>query len=159
MLWIHNSCSCSDGEVRPIDGRTMIEVDVDGTMLDMGHVLLPRRCAVLRWGCDSAIPARYCITRGESRKLLPALIPRHLSRRIHGNVYEACVCSAMLYGSETRGPNNFELQWLRRMDRAMTRFISGIKENGIRLLYYYRNLPLMVLRQSYAVGDSDCLAM
>ena len=45
-------------------------------------------------------------------KLLPVLTTRHLSLRIGGKVYEACVHLAMLHGSEMWGPNNSELQQL-----------------------------------------------
>ena len=66
MLWVHKRCSgitkqlvadpnyicprCK-GEFRPIDGQTMTEVDVNGTMLDVGsHFLLPWWYAVFRCG-------------------------------------------------------------------------------------------------------------
>ena len=124
MLWVHQKCSglkrvvadpnyvcrrCK-GEARPIDGRTVTEVDINGTMLDveatfcyLGDML----CS--GGGCDSAIAARCCAAWGKFRKLLPVLTTRHLSPKIRGKVYEACVRSAMLHGSETWGPNNREL--------------------------------------------------
>ena len=118
---------CKD-ESWPIDGRIMTEVDVDGTMLDveatfcyLGDML----CS--GGGCDSAITARCCVTWGKFRKLLPVLTTRHLSPRIRGKVYEACVHSAMLHGSETWGPKKTELQRLRRNDRAMIRWICIVK--------------------------------
>ena len=49
------------------------------------------------------IAARCCMAWGKFRKLLPVLTTRHLSPRIPGKVYEACVCSAMLHGSEDMG--------------------------------------------------------
>ena len=107
----------------------MIEVDVDSAMLDLeatfcylGDVLCSSR------GCISAIAARCCVAWGKFRKLLPALITRHLSPRIQSKVYEAFVCSAMLHSSETRGPNNPELQRLHHNDGAMIRWICGIRD-------------------------------
>ena len=54
-------CRCY-GEARPIDGRIVNEVDVDGTMLDvevtfcyLGDML----CS--DGGCDSAIAVRCCV--------------------------------------------------------------------------------------------------
>ena len=95
ILWVHKTCSgitkrlfedpnyicprCK-GEARPIDGRTVTEVDVDGTMLEMeatfcylGYMLCSSE------GCDSAIAARCCVPWWKFRKLLPVLTTRHLS--------------------------------------------------------------------------------
>ena len=120
MLCVHKTCSgifkwlveepnyiCPKcrGEFRPIDGRTVTEVDVDVTMLDVDATF----CFLgdmLRTGggCDSAIAARYCLAWGKFRKLLPVLTTWHISPRIRGKVYEACVRSTMLHGSENWGP-------------------------------------------------------
>ena len=35
-------------------------------------------------------------------------------------IYTACVCLAMLHGSETWGLDILDLKWLHRNDRAMT---------------------------------------
>ena len=100
MLWVHKRCSgitkqlvadpnyicprCK-GEFRPIDGQTMTEVDVNGTMLDveatfcyLGDML----CSGA--GCDSAIAANCCVAWGKFREVLPVLTSRHLSPRIYG---------------------------------------------------------------------------
>ena len=63
-----------------------------GDMLDAGG------------GCDAAIAARCCMAWGKFRKLLPVLTTRHLSPKIRGKIYSACVRSAMLYGCETWSP-------------------------------------------------------
>ena len=62
--------------------------------------------------CDSAIAARCCVAWGKFRKLLPVLTSRHLSPKVRGKVYMACVRSAMLHGSETGAslPNWFDHQ-------------------------------------------------
>ncbi len=140
-LWVHKRCSGIKGRItgnqnyicprcrdiaRPIDGRPVTQVDVDGTKLDveasfcyLGDMLNAGG------GCDSAIAARCCVAWGKFRKLLPVLTTRHLSPKIRGKVYSACVRSAMLHGSETWGPNAADLQRLRRNDRAMIRWICG----------------------------------
>ena len=143
MLCVHKKCSgitkwlvkdpnyicprCK-GKSRLINGRTVTEVDVDGTMLDveatvcyLGDMLCSGD------GCDSATAARCCVAWGKFRKLLTVLTTTHLSLRICGKVYEACVCSAMLHGRETWRPKEFELQWLCRNDCAMICWICGIK--------------------------------
>ena len=65
---------------------------------------------------------------GKFRKLLPVLTSRHLSPRIQGKVYEACICSAMLHGSETWGPKEAELRRLCYNDHVIIHWICGIKD-------------------------------
>ena len=88
----------------PIIDRTVAEVDVDGTMLDveatfcyLGDIMCTGG------GCGRAIVARCCVACGKIRKLLPVLTARHLSLQIRGKVYDACVRSATLHGSEAYG--------------------------------------------------------
>ena len=45
----------------------------------------------------------------------------------HGKVFNAYVRSTMLHGSETWAPSAPDLQRLRRNDRAMVRWIYGVK--------------------------------
>ena len=142
-LWVHKKCSgitgpltadpayvCPrcQGEARPIDGRPVTEIDVNGTRLDvessfcyLGDMLSAGG------GCDSAIATRCCVAWGKFRKLLPILTSRHLSPKVRGKVYTACVRSAMLHGSETWAPNASDLQRLRRNDRSMIRWICRTK--------------------------------
>ena len=51
-----------------------------------------------------------------------------VSLKIHGKVYVTCVRSAMLHGTETWGPKEPELWQLHGNDRAMIRWIRGIKD-------------------------------
>ena len=144
-LWVHKRCSGIKGRIaadpnyicprcrdsaRPIDGRPISQVDVDGTLLDVDATF----CYVgdmlsAAGGCDNAIAARCCVAWGKFRKLLPVLTTRHLTPKIRGKVYTTCVRTAMLHGSETWGPNASDLQRLRRNDRAMIRWICGV---GVR---------------------------
>ena len=142
-LWVHKNCSgitgrlvpdpdyvcprCR-GEARPIDGRPVTQVVVDGATLDV----VPTFCYLgdmlsAGCGCDSAIAARCGVAWGKFRKLLPLLTSKHLSPKVRGKVFSTCVRSAMLHGGETWGPNAPELQRLRRNDRAMIRRICGVK--------------------------------
>ena len=86
MLWVPKKCSgiakrlVADSNyvchrcLRPIDGRTVTEVGVDGTMLD-GEATFCYLGDMLGsgGGCDSAIATRRCVARGKFRKLLPVL--------------------------------------------------------------------------------------
>ena len=102
---------------------------VDGTMLDveatfcyLGDMLC---CG---GGCDSAIAAKCCMAWGKFRKLLPVIIIIHLTRKIRGNMYKACIRMSMFHGGKTWGPNNPELQRLHCNDCAMIHWICGIKD-------------------------------
>lgn len=140
-MWVHKRCSgikgrltinpdyvCPrcEGVARPIDGRPVTIVDVDGNMVDvvstfcyLGDMLSAGG------GCDTAIAARCCVAWGKFRKLLPVLTSRHLSLKVRGKVYSACVRSSMLHGGESWGPNAEAIQRLRRNDRSMIRWICG----------------------------------
>lgn len=144
-FWVHKKCSgitsrispalssnfiCQRclGSARPIDGRPVTQMDVDGTPLDveasfcyLGDTL----CA--GGGCERAIATRCCVAWGKFRKLLPILTSKHVSLKTRGKVFSACVRSAMLHGSESWAPNAHDLQRLRRNDRAMVRWICAAR--------------------------------
>ena len=156
MQWVHKTgikkklvadpnyiCRRCKGESRPVDGCTVTEVDVDGTMLDVEATFCYMLCS--GGGCDNAIVARCCVAWGKFRKLLPVLTTRHLSPRICGKVYEACICSAMLHGRKTLGLKHTELQRLRRNDRAMIRWICGVKNRD--------ETPSVSLLQKFGIQD------
>ena len=112
----------------PIDGRPITQVDVYGTLLDveasfcyLGDML----CA--GGGCALAIATRYSSAWEKFRKRLPILTSKRVSPLTCGKVFSACVRSAILHGSETWAPTAPDLQRLRRNDRAMIRWILGIK--------------------------------
>ena len=145
MLWVYMTCSgktkwlvedpnyiCPQckGESWPIDGRSVTEMDIDGTMLDVEFSFwyLVDMLQYSSGGCVSAIAARWCVSWGKFRKLLRVLTTRHLSPRIRGKLHEACVRSFMLHNSEKWGPKEPELQQLFRDKRAMIHWIYGIKD-------------------------------
>ena len=97
-------------------------LDVEATFCYLGDML----CS--SGGSDSANAARCCVVWGKFRKFLPVLTSRHLSRKIRGKVYVACVHWAMLHGSKTWEPKEPELWQLCRNDRIMIRCICGIKD-------------------------------
>ena len=110
--WVHKKCSgvrgrlvedpayvcprCSD-QAQPIDNRPVTHVDVDGTLLDvepnfcyLGDMLCAGGGCKLLW---------YCL--GNFKRLLPILTSNHVSLRTRWKVFNACVRSALLHGSET----------------------------------------------------------
>ena len=142
-LWVHKNCSgiigrltanplyvCPrcNGQARPIDGRPFTQVDVDGTLLDveasfcyLGDML----CA--GGGCELAIITRCCTAWGKFKKLLPLLTSKHVTLKTRGKIFNTCIRSALLHGSETWAPAAPDLQRLRRNDRAMIRWFCGVK--------------------------------
>ena len=143
QFWVHKKCSgirgrlstdpefiCPrcQGRARPIDGRPVTGIPVDNSLLDvesefcyLGDVLSAEG------GCLQAIIARCSAAWGKFKKLLPILTSKHLSLPIRGKVFNVCVRSAMLHGSETWAPTATDLQRLRRTDRAMVRWICGVR--------------------------------
>ena len=125
-LWVHKKCSGISGsltadpgytcprcrgDARPIDGRPITVVEVDGTNLDVESsfcYLGDMMCA--GGGCERAIAARCCAAWGKFRRILPLLANRHISLKTRGKMYTACVRSTMLHGSETWAPNCSDLQ-------------------------------------------------
>ena len=102
------NCLRCKGESRPIDGGTVTEVDVDGTMLDVEATFCYLGDILCSSGsCDSAVAARCFVAWGKFR---PILTFRHISPKIHGELYVACVQAAMLHGSELWGPKEPMLQ-------------------------------------------------
>ena len=138
--WVHKKCSgikgrlnvcpiCLD-QARPIDGRPIIQVEVDGTLLDveasfcyLGDMLSAGG------GCALAIATRCSTAWGKFRKLLPILTSKHVSPLTHGKVFSACIRSALKHGSETWAPTALDLQRLQRNDRAMIRWICSAKQH------------------------------
>ena len=130
MYWVHKKCSgvrgrlaedpdyvyprCCD-QARPIDNRPVTQVDVDGTLLDeesnfcyLGNML----CA--SGGRKLAIVTRCSTAWKKFRRFLPFLTSKHVSLRTRGKVFNACVRSALLHGSETWAPTAPDLQQLCR---------------------------------------------
>ena len=116
------------GIARPIDGRPATQVEVDGTQLGveasfcyLGDML----CA--GGGCELTIATRCCTALGKFKKLLPILTSKHVSLKACRRVFNAFVRSVMLHGGETWAPSTLDLQRLCRNDRAMVRWICGVK--------------------------------
>ena len=76
------------------------------------------------WQCHSC---QILCGLGKVEETLACPNHRHLSPRIRGKVYEACVPSTMLHGMETWGPKEPELRRLPRNDRTMIHWICRIK--------------------------------
>ena len=136
MYWVHKKCSgvrgrlAEDPDYRPIDNRPVTQVDVDGTLLNvesnfcyLGDMLCAGR------ECKLAIVTRCSTAWGKFKRLLPILTSKHVSLRTSEKVFNACVRSALLHGSETWAPTGPDLQRLRRNHRSMVRWICGVRDD------------------------------
>ena len=145
MYWVHKKCSCVRGrfaedpdyvcprccdQARPIDNRPVMQVDVDGTLLNVESNLCylgDMLCA--GGGCKLAIVTRCSTAWGKFKRLLPILTSKHVSLRTRWKVFNACVRSALLHGSETWAPTAPGLQRFCRNDRSMVRWICRVRDD------------------------------
>ena len=141
--WVHKGCSGISGRLiadpnyicprclgfaRPVDRRPTTVVTVEDSQVKvvsefcyLGDMLSSGG------GCTEAIIARCRVAWGKFRKLLPILTNKHLSLVARGRVFDACVRSALLHGSETWGPTVHDVDRLKRADRSMVRWMCGVK--------------------------------
>ena len=80
--------------------RPLSQVDVDCTMLDVEvtcYLMYLDDMFCVKGGCVSTIAPKCWEAWGKFRKRLPILTTRHLSPRVCGKVYTACVHPVMLH--------------------------------------------------------------
>ena len=80
-------------------------------------------------GYKLAIVTRCSTAWGKFKRLLPILTSKHVSLRTRGKVFNACVRSALLHGSETWTPSAPDLQRLRQNDRSMVCWICEVRDD------------------------------
>ena len=78
-------------------------------------------------GCESAVITRGRTAWGKYRDLLPILSSKNVALRTKGRVYDTCIRSAMLYGSETWAPRNTDLDRLQQNERGILRRICRVR--------------------------------
>ena len=142
--WVHKKCSglktlakdptyqcprCrGDPGVRPIDGRPFEKVQVGDSTLDN----VDRFCYLgdmlsAGGGCMAAAIARTGSAWGKFRELLPLLTDRDLPLKLKGSLFSSVVRSSMLHATETWPMSSAALHRLCRNDRAMIRWMCGVK--------------------------------
>ncbi len=94
-------CRRCRGHERPIDGRPTTEIKVGNATLEVvdSFCYLGDKLES-GGGCVRAIIARCGVAWGKFRQLRPVLTSRHLSLETRDKLYNACVRSTMLHGSE-----------------------------------------------------------
>ena len=77
--------------------------------------------------CESSTICRTRVAWGKFHELLPIITCKHIPSACRGMVYDTFVRSAMLYASECWPITSNEISRIRRTDRAMIRWICGVK--------------------------------
>ena len=143
-LWVHGKC---DGLVRvkpipnytcprcrnapgvcPVDGRPIEEVQVgDSTLEAVDRFCYLGDMLSAGGGCEAAAIARCRCAWGKFRENLPLLTARALPFKIRGRLFNSVVRSSLLHATETWQMSSDTLKRLQRNDRAMIRWICGVK--------------------------------
>ena len=123
-------CAHCLGKARPIDGRLVKEDQVNDEKVEA----VPEFCYLgdmlyAGGGCELAAVTGCKLAWGKFRQLLPLLTNRNLPLLTRGRVYSTCVRSVMLHAAETWAMTVSTLNRLRRIDRAMIRWICYVKVN------------------------------
>ena len=114
--------------VRPINGRPFKEVEVGDCVPEAVH----RFCylgdmLIACGGCMAAATARCRCAWGKFRENLPLLTSKPVPFDLRGRLFSSNVRSSMLHGTETWPMTSDTLHRLCRNDRAMIRWICGVK--------------------------------
>ena len=114
--------------VRPVDGRPFKEVEVSDCVLEA----VDRFCYLgdmlsAGGGCMAAATARCRCAWGKFRENLPLLTSKPVPFDLTGRLFSSNVRSSMLHGTETWSMTSAALHRLCRNNRAMIRWICGVK--------------------------------
>ena len=114
--------------VRPVDGRPFKEVEVGDCVLEA----VDRFCYLgdmlsAGGGCMAAATARCRCAWGKFRENFPLLTSKPVPFDLRGRLFSSNVRSSMLHGTETWPMTSAALDRLCRNDRAMIRWICGVK--------------------------------
>ena len=77
-------------------------------------------------GAEAAVTARMRCAWRKFRELAPVLTQKGFSLRLKGRVYESCVRSCMVYGSETWPMKKASEEKLERTDMRMIRWMCWV---------------------------------
>ena len=87
--------------------------------------------------CEVRTIARICSTWGKFCELLPLLTNQAIRLKIRGKVYNSCIRSVMMYGSECWALTTADVQRRHGNEHAMICWICKVKiRNKIHLIFY-----------------------
>ena len=112
--------------VRPVDGRPFKEVEV-GVLEAVDRFCYLGDMLIAGGGCMAAATARCRCAWGKFRENLPLLTSKPVPFDLRGRLFSSNVRSSMLHGTETWPMTSAALHRLCRNDRAVIRWICGVK--------------------------------
>ena len=141
--WVHKKCSGIRGRLvedenfrcnrccglaRPIDGRPCDSITLGEHNLEIVDTFCYLGDTISAGGgCKHGAIARARSAWGKFRELLPLLTNRYIDIKTRGKIFNVCVRSVMLYGSECWAMRKEDRVRLERNDRSMLRWICGVK--------------------------------
>ena len=141
--WVHKKCSgirdrlvvddnfqCDRcrGLARSIEGRPCDSITLGGHTLEVVDTFCYLGDTVsVGGGCKHGTIARTRSAWGKFRELLPLLTNRYINIKTRGKIFNVCGRSVLLYGSECWAMRKLDKARLERNDRAMLRWICGVK--------------------------------
>ena len=174
--WVHKKCSgirdrlvvddnfqCDRwrGLARPIEGRPCDSITLGGHTLEVVDTFCYLGDTVSAGGgCKHGTIARALSAWGKFRELLPLLTNRYINIKTRGKIFNVCVRSVLLYGSECWAMRKEDKARLERNDRAMLRWICGVKiSDRVSLDSLYQRLGIAPLTTLLRSRRLRCLGM
>ena len=139
--WCHQRCSglrnlrgvrnfvcprCAREETAENEERAGLEVN-GGTLEEVQQFCYLGDVLDCEAGVERAVRARVATSWKKWREMASLLVNRHIGLRTRGRIYEACIRSAMLYGSETWALTDRLKEVLCSSDRRMLRYMVGVR--------------------------------
>ena len=125
------------GLAHPTDGRPVEHVsrgdqkfEVVESFVYLGDGISPNG------GCEVSTIARICSAWGKFCELLPLLTNQAIPLKSRGKVYNSCIRSVMLYGSECWALTTADVQRLQENEHAMVCWICRVKIKIKYLIIY-----------------------
>lgn len=141
--WVHKKCSGIKGKLKNVEFKCaacVAGLQNKNKMSMKRELVLGPDCSVeivdrfcylgdmigAGGGAEEASRARIRCAWAKFRELAPILTSRGLSLRTKGKIYNACVRSVLVYGSETWAMRVEDLHRLERTERMMVRWMCGV---------------------------------
>ncbi|KAI8520792.1 hypothetical protein Bbelb_005460 [Branchiostoma belcheri] len=138
--WIHKKCTSIKGKLKEdpnficrqchSNSPSPVQPTQEVTVAGETFKVVPTFCYLgdmigQSGGCTDAVTARIKSAWKSFHELLPILADRSIPFINRGHVFNSCVRSVMLYGSETWAVSTEDLRRLDRCDNAMIRWICS----------------------------------
>ncbi|KAI8481620.1 hypothetical protein Bbelb_406210 [Branchiostoma belcheri] len=138
--WIHKKCTSIKGKLKEdpnficrqchSNSPSPVQPTQEVTVAGETFKVVPTFCYLgdmigQSGGCTDAVTARIKTAWKSFHELLPILADRSIPFINRGHVFNSCVRSVMLYGSETWAVSTEDLRRLDRCDNAMIRWICS----------------------------------